>query len=88
MACQPERSDLGDGDYETFATGDSYTLPGALVTLANGERVHLFLDAPRHWPLGAIPAGRASTNAFVVRESGLEIVGSTKPGCLAAGRRA
>lgn len=74
MACQPERSDLGDGDYETFATGDSYTLPGALVTLANGERVHLFLDAPRHWPLGAIPAGRAGTNAFVLRESGLEIV--------------
>lgn len=73
-ACRSERVELGDGDCVAFAEGDSHTMPGAMVTLANGDRVHLFLDAPRHWPLGAIPAARAGTSAFAVREDGVEIV--------------
>jgi tetratricopeptide (TPR) repeat protein len=73
-ACRSERADLGDGDDVEFTDSDTHTLPGAMVTLGNGERVHLFLDAPRHWPLGTIPAARANTNAFVVRDGGFEIV--------------
>jgi hypothetical protein len=33
---------------------------------ANGERIHLFVDAPRYWPLGAVPSMRAGAPIYVV----------------------
>ena len=73
-ACLPQRPDLGDGDDELFEDGNQHTLPGALVTLADGSVEHLFVDAPRHWPLGAVPAGRARSAAYVVRSNGVEAI--------------
>lgn len=72
-ACRDERVDLAGGDDAVFQTGETHQMPGAMVPLADGSVVHLFVDAPRHWPLGAIPAGRSGTTVFAVRENGVEL---------------
>jgi hypothetical protein len=78
MACAEVRPELGPGTESLFANTEHITVPGALVTLGNGERVHLFVDTPRHWPLGAVPAGRAGSRAYVLRGDQIEAV--TLPG--------
>lgn len=71
-ACRDERPDLGGGDDALFTSSSDHSMPGALVVLPNGEPVHLFLDAPRHWPLGEVPAARAGTTAYLVRADAAE----------------
>ena len=78
MACAEARPELGPGADSLFANTEHISVPGALVTLGNGERVHLFVDTPRHWPLGAVPAGRAGSRAYVLRGDDIEDI--TLPG--------
>jgi len=78
MACAEVRPELGPGAESLFANTEHINIPGALVTLGNGERVFLFVDTPRHWPLGAVPAGRAGSRAYVLRGDDIEAV--TLPG--------
>ena len=46
--------------------------PAALLTLPDGARLPLFLDTPRHWPLGQVPAQRAGSDAAIVHDDGVE----------------
>lgn len=72
LACAPVRPELGDGPAGLFATDDALQLPGAVVTLPDGTRLPLFVDAPRHWPLGAVPAQRLGTTATIVHDTHAE----------------
>lgn len=72
LACAQVRDGLRPTGESLFAAGDEHDLPGALVTCANGERVHLFVDAPRHWPAGRVPASRAGTRAFALHDDEIE----------------
>jgi tetratricopeptide (TPR) repeat protein len=78
VACAEVRPELGPGVESLFANTEHISVPGALVTLANGDRVYLFVDTPRYWPLGAVPAGRAGSRAYVLRGDDIEAV--TLPG--------
>ncbi|MBL8747812.1 MAG: hypothetical protein JNK78_01535 [Planctomycetes bacterium] len=72
-ACHAFRAGASD-DSSLFADQDPFDATGAVVSLADGERIHMFIDTPRHWPLGAVPAGRAGTSAMVLRDDGNETV--------------
>ena len=72
MACAEVRDELVDGEQSLFAGGDPLSVPGAAVLLPGGGRIHLFVDTPRHWPLGAVPAQRRSTIARLLLDSGPE----------------
>lgn len=74
MAFAQSRPELTPSGDSLFAPADEHDTPGALVTLATGERIHLFLDAPRHWPLGAVPAGRAGSRAFALHDDQVESI--------------
>ena len=74
MACAEVRDELVDGEQSLFAGGDPLSVPGAAVLLPGGERIHLFVDTPRHWPLGAVPAQRRSTIARLLHDNGPESI--------------
>lgn len=74
LACPEVRPDLRSHGESLFASGDDHEVPGAMVTLGNGERIHLFIDTPRHWPLGAVPAQRAGATALLMRDDRVESV--------------
>jgi tetratricopeptide (TPR) repeat protein len=71
MACRDVRTLPGSAD-GLFADGDELGVPGALLVLPDGERLPLFVDAPRHWPLGRVPGARAGTVATVLATDGPE----------------
>ncbi len=68
MACQDARAELGGGASSLFADAEAGQVPGVLLVLPDGRRLPAFLDAPRHWPLGDIPAARAGTVATVLHD--------------------
>lgn len=67
VACRDHRPELGDGDAVLFATGDTFDTLAMQVQLPSGP-VFVFQDAPRHWPLGAVPAARGGTDAIVLHD--------------------
>lgn len=64
MACAGAREDLTGGLATLFPEPRGADVPGAVVRTDDGGRICLFADAPRHWPLGAVPAVRAGTMAW------------------------
>jgi len=74
LACAEQRPELTQSGDTLFLGQGPYDIPGALVSLANGERLHLFVDAPRHWPLGVVPAPRAGSRAIVLHDDRTETI--------------
>jgi tetratricopeptide (TPR) repeat protein len=74
MAASEVRPELQEDEPSLFRGGNPLPVPGAAVTLGGGEHVFLFVDTPRHWPLGAIPAQRRGTEARLLHAHGDEVV--------------
>lgn len=72
MTASATRPELQAVEPSLFANGDPLPVPGAAVLLPDGRRILLFVDTPRHWPLGAIPAQRRGAAARLLHESGDE----------------
>lgn len=74
MATTEARPEFGDGEQSLFASLDHLQLPAALALLAGGERLPLFVDTPRYWPLARVPATRGGTAAVVVHDDRTEAI--------------
>lgn len=72
FGCPEVRPEFRDGREELFADTSGVGAPGAAIVLGSGERIPLFSDVPRHWPLGAVPAFRGGVTGWLVGETGLE----------------
>jgi len=72
MACRDARAELGSGASSLFADAEAGQVPGVLLVLPGGQRLPAFLDSPRHWPLGDVPAARGGTVATVVHDDRCE----------------
>jgi hypothetical protein len=62
------REELTQGRDSLFERAGTLSLGGAAVLCRDGERIVLFPDTPRHWPLGAIPAARAGGPALLLHD--------------------
>ena len=72
MACTGMRPELGDGTASLFTDTEPVQLPGAMLLLPDGTRVPMFVDTPRHWPLGMVPAQRGGTRAILIHDDRFE----------------
>jgi hypothetical protein len=72
MACMSARPELGDGASSLFTDNEAVQVPGAMLLLADGTRLPMFVDTPRHWPLGAVPAQRGGTRAILIHDDRFE----------------
>ena len=72
MIAHGEREELGAGTGSLFADDDAFDASGAAVLLPDGERLLLFADTPRHWPLGAVPAARGGAPALLLHDDRAE----------------
>jgi tetratricopeptide (TPR) repeat protein len=75
-ACVAEsaRAELRGEGTPLFEDGPAARVPAARLLPRDGAPMWLFADTPRYWPLGRVPAHRGSARAFVLRESGYELV--------------
>jgi hypothetical protein len=71
LACSDSRREQAASS-ELFPDASAVQLPGALLVLADGARLPLFLDTPRHWPLGRVPASRVGTTAWILYDDHAE----------------
>lgn len=74
LACAETRPELNQAADALFLGEGPHNVPGAMVTLKNGERIHLFVDAPRYWPLGVVPAPRAGSRAVALFDDRAESI--------------
>ena len=68
LIAQDQRDELGAGDSPLFAAADALEATGAAVLLPDGERLLLFADTPRHWPLGAVPGPRSGVPGLLLHD--------------------
>lgn len=73
-AVEDERAELGTGDAALFRQDGTYDVPAVVVTPAGAEPSWFFADAPRHYPAGWVPGGRAGARALLCDEAGFELV--------------
>lgn len=72
MIAKSEREELGEGEQSLFTTDDAFGATGVAALLPDGERLLLFADTPRHWPLGAVPAQRGGAPALLLHDDRTE----------------
>lgn len=72
FACDEERAELRGGDDSLFPPPAAAGGHGLAVQIAGTAPILLFLDAPRHWPLGAIPAARSGVAGVLVYDDRVE----------------
>lgn len=73
-AVEDERAELGAGDASLFHQDGAFDVPAVVVTNAGAEPTWFFADAPRHYPAGWVPGGRAGARALLCDEAGFELV--------------
>lgn len=72
FACDEERAELLGGDDSLFPAPAAAGGHGVAVQIAGAAPILLFLDAPRHWPLGAIPAARSGVPGVLLYDDRTE----------------
>lgn len=72
FACDEERAELRGGDDSLFPPPAAAGGHGIAVRIADSAPILLFLDAPRHWPLGAIPAARSGVAGVLLYDDRTE----------------
>ncbi len=72
LACRDVRVELSGGTSSLFTDSEAVQMPAALLLLAEDQRLPLFVDTPRHWPLGRVPASRAGTMASILHGDHIE----------------
>lgn len=72
MIATGEREEFGAGESSLFAADDAFDASGAAILLPDGERLLVFADTPRHWPLGAVPAARGGAPALLLHDDRTE----------------
>jgi hypothetical protein len=72
FGCAAQAPELGDGTSSLFADTHAVQVPGAVVLLPDGTRLPMFVDTPRHWPLGQVPAPRSGLPATLVFDDRFE----------------
>ena len=73
-ATEDERAELGAGDAALFRQDGGFDIPAVVVTAAGSEPWWIFADAPRHYPAGWVPGGRAGARALLCEADGFELV--------------
>ncbi|MBL8754617.1 MAG: hypothetical protein JNK15_15035 [Planctomycetes bacterium] len=72
FGCPAEATELGGGTSSLFADVAAVHLPGAALLLPDGTRLAMFVDTPRHWPLGQVPASRSRQKAVLAFDDRFE----------------